>query len=421
MVRPAGKIAFDPERHGARSQGRQVEGGEPRRDPRGSLPTVRSRKPSRASPSRVRPEGPAEEPLDAPSPRARGREGPPARDEAALERLLHCAEDLLRSGARFGRVDDRACRRWDPHSMPDEDVVPAEGAARRVEGRTGGPDPVAPRSRHREMDRPRDHVAQPEEVEGALVGDDRLRGPRGEPRRDDVFLRGGGVLGESVEPLPDSEEPPSSRVVGEEGPAEAAAEALGGREVSGLPRGDLEEPAVIGSPGRLHVMERSNNTFLFHDVEGVSRRGILPRGVGGEGSSRSPLNRGESVVIVNNNMATRKHAGRIEAGFGASIREARAARVLGLRELWRRSGLEPARVSRIERGLAPAPADPSSLRRFARGLGLALGSPAWKGLADLAALSRGRMPRDLLTDPQIAGRLPVLFRALRDVRSDRKL
>jgi transcriptional regulator with XRE-family HTH domain len=108
-------------------------------------------------------------------------------------------------------------------------------------------------------------------------------------------------------------------------------------------------------------------------------------------------------------------------GFGDAIRSERARQMLGLREFCRRSGLDPALVSRIERGQAPPPSDPDALKRFARGLRLPLNSPEWRRLADLAALSRGELPRDLLDDEAIVDKLPVFFRALRDRKSDKQL
>lgn len=107
--------------------------------------------------------------------------------------------------------------------------------------------------------------------------------------------------------------------------------------------------------------------------------------------------------------------------FGVALREARGAKMLGLREFSRTAGMDPALVSRIERGLAPPPTDAETLRQIAKGLGLAVSSPEWKQLADLASYSKGEIPKDLLKDPDIAKKLPVLFRALRDVKSDKKL
>jgi len=112
---------------------------------------------------------------------------------------------------------------------------------------------------------------------------------------------------------------------------------------------------------------------------------------------------------------------RPRSAFGAALKEARAARSLGLREFCRRSGLDPALVSRIERGLAPPPEAAATFNRIARGLRLSLSSTKWRELADLAILSRGKVPKDLLDNEAVAAKLPVLFRALRDLRSDQKL
>ncbi len=107
--------------------------------------------------------------------------------------------------------------------------------------------------------------------------------------------------------------------------------------------------------------------------------------------------------------------------FGVALRDARARAMLGLREFCREAELDPALVSRIERGLAPPPTDSQTLRQFAKGLGLSVNDPEWKSLVDLASLSKGEIPKDLLKDRELAAKLPVLFRALRDVKSDKKL
>jgi transcriptional regulator with XRE-family HTH domain len=110
-----------------------------------------------------------------------------------------------------------------------------------------------------------------------------------------------------------------------------------------------------------------------------------------------------------------------ERRFGEALRKARADRMLGLREFCRRGGLDPALVSRVERGVVQPPKDSATLRGFARGLGLPVSGAEWRQLADLAALSRGEVPEDLLLDEEVAGRLPVLFRGLRDLKGDRRL
>lgn len=106
--------------------------------------------------------------------------------------------------------------------------------------------------------------------------------------------------------------------------------------------------------------------------------------------------------------------------FGSALREARGEREIGLREFCRKGDLDPAFVSRIERGLLLPPGDKAGLDRFAAGLGLKPDSEAWEALADLAALSRGELPKDLLGE-ELTDRLPVLFRALRGAKDPRKL
>ena len=54
------------------------------------------------------------------------------------------------------------------------------------------------------------------------------------------------------------------------------------------------------------------------------------------------------------------------------------------------------------------------LERYAAALGIPKGSDEWYEFFDLAAAESGRIPADLLSDSEVARKLPVLFRALRD-------
>jgi len=60
-----------------------------------------------------------------------------------------------------------------------------------------------------------------------------------------------------------------------------------------------------------------------------------------------------------------------------------------------------------------APEADDVLNRLASALELKPGSPAYQEFMDAAAAAKGRIPRDLLNDEEVASRLPVLFRTLR--------
>ena len=99
--------------------------------------------------------------------------------------------------------------------------------------------------------------------------------------------------------------------------------------------------------------------------------------------------------------------------FGDYVRERRAALRLTLRTFAQNAGLDAGNLSRLERGRAEPPESQVVLDRIAEALALQPGTPDYQRLNDLAAAAKGRIPADLLTDEEVATRLPILFRTLR--------
>lgn len=99
--------------------------------------------------------------------------------------------------------------------------------------------------------------------------------------------------------------------------------------------------------------------------------------------------------------------------FSNLLRKLRAKHGLTLREFCLQNQLDPGNYSRLERGLYPPPQSHEQLEKYARALGLKEGSDEWLELFDVAAATRGEIPRDLLTDAELVEKLPVLFRTLR--------
>lgn len=99
--------------------------------------------------------------------------------------------------------------------------------------------------------------------------------------------------------------------------------------------------------------------------------------------------------------------------FGAFIRLRRAALRLSLRRFAEKAGFDPGNASRIERGKVAPPESADVLDRIASALELAKDSSEYQQLIDLAAAAKGRIPQDLLSDEEVASRLPILFRTLR--------
>jgi transcriptional regulator with XRE-family HTH domain len=99
--------------------------------------------------------------------------------------------------------------------------------------------------------------------------------------------------------------------------------------------------------------------------------------------------------------------------FGKLLKKLRIAKGLTLREFCQANKLDPGNYSRLERGHFPPPQKEELLEKYATALGLHRGSDEWLEFFDLAAASRGEIPKDLLTDEELLEKLPVLFRTLR--------
>lgn len=106
--------------------------------------------------------------------------------------------------------------------------------------------------------------------------------------------------------------------------------------------------------------------------------------------------------------------------FGDFFREKRVESGLTLRSFCARFGFDPAYISRIERGLLTPPEDKDKLEGLAKALGLKEGSTNWVNFFDMAYLSKGKVPQDILEDGKSAKYLPLLFRTARGERLSKK-
>lgn len=108
--------------------------------------------------------------------------------------------------------------------------------------------------------------------------------------------------------------------------------------------------------------------------------------------------------------------------FGDYFKQCRIASGFTLRAFCEHHKLDPGNLSKLERGILPPPESDSKIEEYATMLGLKKGSSVWYEFFDLAAAERGRIPKDLLSDDEVLGKLPVLFRTLRGAKvSDRHL
>lgn len=104
--------------------------------------------------------------------------------------------------------------------------------------------------------------------------------------------------------------------------------------------------------------------------------------------------------------------------FGAYFKERRIASGKTLRRFCEEHSFDPGNISKLERGRLGPPESEAKLSEYAAALGIERGSDGWYELFDRAAAERGRIPHDLLSDDEILGKLPILFRTLRGGKLD---
>jgi transcriptional regulator with XRE-family HTH domain len=99
--------------------------------------------------------------------------------------------------------------------------------------------------------------------------------------------------------------------------------------------------------------------------------------------------------------------------FGEMVKDLRIAQKKTLRQFCLEHGHDPSNWSKIERGINSPPYDEKTLARWARQLGLKPDTEQWRDFMDQAAIARGQIPRDVLTDEQLLKKLPAFFRSIR--------
>ena len=98
--------------------------------------------------------------------------------------------------------------------------------------------------------------------------------------------------------------------------------------------------------------------------------------------------------------------------FGEFAKAKRLAQGVTLREFCRTHGYDVGNMSKLERGLQPPFKSPSVLAQYAEQLGLKKDSEDWQTFMDLAAISAGRIPDELLQREDVLAKLPFVFRTL---------
>jgi transcriptional regulator with XRE-family HTH domain len=98
--------------------------------------------------------------------------------------------------------------------------------------------------------------------------------------------------------------------------------------------------------------------------------------------------------------------------FGTFIKELRAKQRLGLREFCLKTGYDPSNWSKIEREVSPPPKDETTLREWAKQLGLKPNTDDWNKFHDYAAVDAGRIPDHVMENEELLAKLPAFFRTL---------
>lgn len=91
-----------------------------------------------------------------------------------------------------------------------------------------------------------------------------------------------------------------------------------------------------------------------------------------------------------------------------------------LREFCRENGFDAGNISKIERGLLTPPQGKDKRQQYAGALGIKKGSDEWLEFCDLATISAGKIPDDILSDDRLFKSVPVFFRSIRKEGIDRE-
>jgi len=106
--------------------------------------------------------------------------------------------------------------------------------------------------------------------------------------------------------------------------------------------------------------------------------------------------------------------------FGELFKRLRIESGHTLRQFCLNHGFDPGNISKLERGRLAPPKSREKLQEYARALGVEEGSGDWFEFFDRAAACSGEIPKDILSDEELVGKLPLVFRTLRGEKLSEK-
>lgn len=83
-----------------------------------------------------------------------------------------------------------------------------------------------------------------------------------------------------------------------------------------------------------------------------------------------------------------------------------------LREFSRENGFDAGNISKLEEAFYRLPKARKKLQ-YASALGIKEGSDDWLEFCDLATISAGKIPADIISDKELFASVPVFFRSIR--------
>lgn len=105
--------------------------------------------------------------------------------------------------------------------------------------------------------------------------------------------------------------------------------------------------------------------------------------------------------------------GTYQSDFGIFLKTKRAEKTLTLREVCKKTGMDPSNWSKIERGVMAPPSDIAMMTKIASVLGLDDGTPELDEFISLSQITRGEIPREILESEELVPLLPAFFRTIK--------